>query len=51
MWYGSTLTAATETQVNGTRLTTEMRITRHVSETVSYLSATFSFTDSYFFVL
>ena len=46
MWYGSAVTAATETRVNVTKPTAETRVTRRVSATVSYISATFPFTDS-----
>ena len=46
MWSGSAVTASTETRVNVAKPTTETRTTRRVSATVSYLSATFPFTDS-----
>ena len=50
-WYGSAVTAATETRVNVTKPTAETRVNRHVSATVSHISSTFPFTDSWYFVL
>ena len=50
-WYGSAVTAATETRVNVTKPTAETRVNHRVSATVSHISATFPFTDSWYFVL
>ena len=51
-WYGSAVTAATETRVNVTKPTAETRVNRRVSATVSHISSTFPFTDSaWYFVL
>ena len=50
-WYGSAVTAATETQVNVTKPTAETRVNHRVSATFSHISATFLFTDSWYFVL
>ena len=50
-WYGSAVTAATETRVNATKPPAETRVNRRVSATVSHISTTFSFKDSWYFVL
>ena len=50
-WSGSAVYAATETRVNVTKPLTETQIIRRVSGTVSHVSATFPFTDSWNFVL
>ena len=50
-WYGSAVTAATETRVNVTKPTAETRVNRRVSATVSHISSTFPITDSWYFVL
>ena len=50
-WYGSAVTAATETRVNVTKPTAETRVNRRVSATVSHMSSTFPFADSWYFVL
>ena len=50
-WYGSAVTAATETRVNVTKPTAQTRVNRRVCATVSHISSTFPFTDSWYFVL
>ena len=50
-WSGSAVYAATETGVNVTKPLTETQVIRRVSGTVSHVSATFPFTDSWNFVL
>ena len=50
-WSGSAVYAATETRVNVTKALTETQVIRRVSGTVSHVSATFPFTDSWNFVL
>ena len=50
-WSGSAVYAATETRVNVTKPLTETQVIRRVSGTVSHVSATFPFTDSWNFVL
>ena len=50
-WSGSAVYAATEMRVNVTKPLTETQVIRRVSGTVSRVSATFPFTDSWNFVL